>query len=64
MSVMPCVAKHAVDPPLQPATPNVTDWDRKWAKLEWWAPQASSCTTVKNIILVYKAQNLMLRLEI
>ena len=41
MSVMPCVAKHAVDPPLQPATPRVVDFDRKWAKLEWWAPSGS-----------------------
>ena len=41
LSTIPCIAKHAVDPPLQPATPRVTDWDRKWAKLEWWAPSES-----------------------
>ena len=23
MSVMPCIAKHAIDPPLQPATPRL-----------------------------------------
>ena len=41
LSTIPCIAKHAVDPPLQPATPRVVDWDRKWAKLEWWAPSES-----------------------
>ena len=26
MSVMPCIAKHAIDPPLQPATPRLANW--------------------------------------
>ena len=26
MSIMPCIAKHAIDPPLQPATPRLAPW--------------------------------------
>ena len=40
-SVMPTVAKHAVDPPIQPDTPRIVDFDKTWVKLEWWAPSNS-----------------------
>ena len=40
-SVQPTVAKHAVDPPIQPDTPRIVDFDTKWVKLEWWAPNNS-----------------------
>jgi titin len=40
-SVMPTVAKHAVDPPIQPDTPRIVDYDKNWVKLEWWAPSNS-----------------------
>ena len=39
---MPIIAKHAVDPPEIPATPRIVDFDRKSAKLEWWAPSGNN----------------------
>lgn len=37
-STIPIVAKHALDPPAVPSTPRIVDYDKKSAKLEWWAP--------------------------
>lgn len=47
-STIPIVAKHAVDPPEIPSTPRVVDFDKKSAKLEWWAP---SETNIKHYIV-------------
>jgi len=35
MSMMPTVAKFALDPPEQPYNINVVDYDKKWVKLDW-----------------------------
>merc|ERR1719400_2445279 len=35
MSMMPTIAKHALDPPEQPYNINIVDFDKKWAKLDW-----------------------------
>ena len=35
MSMVPTIAKHALDPPEQPYNINVVDFDKKWAKLDW-----------------------------
>ena len=43
-TMIPTVAKHARDPPMQPDTPRIVDYDKKWAKLEWWAPSESDIT--------------------
>jgi hypothetical protein len=32
------MAKHALDPPEVPSAPRIVDYDRKSAKIEWWAP--------------------------
>ena len=37
-STIPIMAKHALDPPQVPCAPRVVDYDRKSAKIEWWAP--------------------------
>ena len=47
-STIPVIAKHALDPPVMPATPRVVDFDRKSAKLEWWAP---SDNNIKHYII-------------
>jgi len=47
-SSIPVIAKHALDPPVMPATPRVVDFDRKSAKLEWWAP---SDNNIKHYII-------------
>ena len=47
-SVIPTVAKHAVDPPVQPDTPRIVDFDKTWVKLDWWAP---SNTDIKHYIV-------------
>jgi len=47
-STIPIVAKHAVDPPEIPSTPRILDYDKKSAKLEWWAP---SETNIKHYIV-------------
>ena len=41
-SQVPVMAKHAVDPPARPEMPRIVDFDRKSAKLEWWAPADSN----------------------
>jgi hypothetical protein len=39
---IPIVAKHAIDHPEIPSTPRIVDFDRKSAKLEWWAPPVNN----------------------
>jgi hypothetical protein len=47
-SMVPTVAKNAVDPPMQPDTPRIADFDKNWVKLEWWSP---SGTDIKHYII-------------
>ena len=35
MSMVPTIAKHALDQPEQPYNINVVDFDKKWVKLDW-----------------------------
>ena len=37
-SGFPIMAKHALDRPEVPAAPRIVDYDKKSAKIEWWAP--------------------------
>ena len=43
-TMIPTVAKHAQDPPMQPDIPRIVDYDKKWVKLEWWAPSETDIT--------------------
>jgi len=44
MSMMPTIAKHALDHPEQPYNINVIDFDKKWVKLDWTAASGPRVT--------------------